>query len=188
MSAVAAENGEVFRGVPQRGMARRYKPLTINGATVEAASSRLFGDAVALPAAASHRGELLRYLLRALYGADYVRRGAKLLDVSEGYLSRMMCTGRRVSRRRVQRVEAALQSRIRHRRGELRALAACVEAAFAAEHALLSDLDPVVAELNRMASKAVAATQPIDARSGRFVSRKNRKFPMLRDRPTAPCW
>jgi hypothetical protein len=94
----------------------------------------------------------------------------------------MMTGGLRVSRRRVQRLEDALDQRIRNRRKELRALAAAVEAAFAAEYAALGELNAVVAELNRLASQAMRSTdRPIDARSGRFVSRKNVKFPMLRE-------
>jgi hypothetical protein len=179
---VALEREPLQRGIPQRGMAIRLQSLTASTVTIDGASCRLFGELVGKPFYGAHRGEWLRYLLRSLYGSDYRRRGAKLLGVSLPHLSAMLTTGSRVSRGKVQRLEDALDQRIRNRRKELRRLAVAVEAAFAAEYALLSDLDPIVAELNRLASQALRSTErPIDARSGRFVSRKNTKFPMLRE-------
>jgi DNA-binding transcriptional regulator YdaS (Cro superfamily) len=175
---VAIESG----AVAARGMAIRYRPLRPCEASVDAASCRLLGDALIKPLPGSHRGAWLRYALRSLYGSDYRARGAALLGVAAPCLSAMMTGGLRVSRRRVQRLEDALDQRIRNRRKELRALAAAVEAAFAAEYAALGELNAVVAELNRLASQAMRSTdRPIDARSGRFVSRKNVKFPMLRE-------
>jgi hypothetical protein len=179
---VAVEIERPARGTPQRGMARRYPPLLASEASQTEASCRLFGDVILRPVIARHRGELLRYVLRSLYGSDYRRRGAVLLGVSRDDLSGMLCHGSRVSRRRVQRLEDALDQRIRNRRKELRRIAVAVEAAFAAEYTALGELDAVVAELNRLASQAMRSTErPIDGRTGRFVSRKNVKFPMLRE-------
>jgi hypothetical protein len=178
---VAVEIERPARTNPHRGLAVRHRPMLACEASQDEASCRLFGDIILKPGIPKHRGELLRYLLRGLYGSDYLRRGAGLLGVSRSELSTMLCHGIGVSRRRVQRLEAALEQRVRNRRKELRAIGAAVEAAFAREQAMMRDAPEVVAELNRLASKAVAAQRPIDGRTGRFVSRKNVKFPMLRE-------
>jgi hypothetical protein len=179
----AAEIIEPTRPRYDRGMLQHNRPLTSSTATIEAASSRLFGPAPLAAIELRHRGDYLRLILRSLYGADYRRRGALLLGVRAKDLPGMLSTGRRVSRARVQRLEQALARRMRRRREELRALGVVIEQAFAAELALLDECPALVARLNRMASEAHAPTQPIDARSGRYVSRKQVKAPELRERP-----
>jgi len=183
MSAVAAKKAEECRQFRPRGVSMRYQPITAATATIDATSLRLFGDILSEPAITDHRGIWLRYFLRTLYGADYIARGSRLLGVSAGTLSHMMGSGRRVSRGLLQRVEDSVPRRVRRRREELRALARMVEAAFAREGQNLGRAVFALAQLQRMASEAVRVTQPIDARSGRFVSCKQRKFPMLREPP-----
>jgi hypothetical protein len=166
---------------PQLGMARRHPPLTAATASTVAASQRLFGDLQSTISVASHRGDYLRFVLRSLYGADYRRRGAMLLGVNRSDLSRMMSGGLRVSRRIVDRLENALAGRLRTRRKELRALAAAIEGAFAAEERALAACPALVATLARMASAAANTHNPHSSETGRFVPRVQRKAPVLRE-------
>ena len=160
-------------------MVRRHRPLTASTATAHAASLRLFGDAFPAPHAGSHRGYILRYVLRSIYGADYRKRGAKLLSVSPARLSDMMSTGSRVSRRAVQRLEHALRDRKRHRYGELRVLSGALSEAFAAEVRALERTDELLALLARAASAAANTRNPHSSETGRFVRRDQSKLPVL---------
>lgn len=144
-------------------------------------SLRLLGDSLLFPVMDQHRGIWLRYALRALFGADYISRGAQFFGISRNTLSGMMNTGLRVSRRITQRLENELDDRKRKRRKELRSLALAVEEAFRLESERLETLKPIVSELVKRASRAVRLTQPMDQRTGRFVSRPNRKIPELRE-------
>jgi hypothetical protein len=172
------------RGVPPtkaRGMNAQHRPLKASRADIVAVSERLFGDWLSLPTG-DHRGEWLRYFLRTLYGADYRLRGAALLGMAPCSLSACFGTGKRVSRGMLQGIEDSLPRRVRRRREELRALAEFVQAAFEREAADLARWEEVMATLKRLASEVMVSTQPIDGRTGRFVPRRQRKFPMLRDR------
>lgn len=170
-----------------RGMTRRLEPITARTTTTAEASQRLFGDDVQLPIAGAHRGELLRYVLRGIYGADYRRRGAALLGIPPQRLSAMMSGGLRVSRRIVDRLESKLADRIRERRKELRALAGMIEEAFALESERLASAPAMVSTLARLASEAmrVPADKPRSDR-GRFVPRVQSRIPLLREKPGSP--
>lgn len=122
---------------------------------------------------------MLRYVLRSLYGADYQRRGAKLLGVSGKALSAMLCGGLRVSRAIVQRLEHAYPDRARHRRGELRSLAALIAAAFEAETHGLDRSQELIRLLARAASAAANTHNPHSRETGRFVRRVQVKAPVI---------
>jgi hypothetical protein len=164
-----------------RGMNAKHRPLKASRADIVAVSERLFGDWLEAPGE-QHRGEWLRYLLRALYGSDYIQRGASFLGIAPRDLSHRMCTGLRVSRGLLQRIEDSIPRRVRRRREELRALAEMVQAAFEREAREVARWEEVMVVLKRLASEAHAPTQPIDGRTGRFVPRRQHKFPMLQDR------
>jgi hypothetical protein len=171
--------------VRHRGMASRYQSITAATASTIAASERLFGASVAVPNSSGHRGDILRYVLRALYGADYRKRGARLLGVSERDLSEMLCHGRRVSRRIVDRLESAAADRKRHRHGELRALAGAVASAFEAETGAIALTDELLPLLARMASAAANTHNPHSSETGRFVPRRQGKAPLISELPRA---
>jgi hypothetical protein len=157
-------------------------PYDRSGRDDLAASSRLFGEPLEKPHEVDHRGIYLKFVLRALYGADYRRRGAKLLHVDASRMSSMLTGGRRVSRRIVQRLEHALRDRARHRRRELAAAALAVEAAFAVEQAALAECPGMVSTLARLASAATRVDGRERSReTGRFVPRVQRKAPLLRE-------
>jgi hypothetical protein len=163
-------------------MAAWQPPLTAARATTDAASRWLFGDSVPIPKIGDHRGKYLRYILRALYGSDYRRRGAALLGLH--YVSRMSAMftgGERVSRRLVDILQDKLAERVRNRRKELRLIAASIERAFAAEHAALERCPELVAVLSKLASAAANTRQPHSVETGRFVPRKQGKAPDLRE-------
>lgn len=187
VSATAMSTAEIAPSeTPQphkpRGMAlRSVRPITASTASTVAASQLLFGDYLEPPQDGDHRGIWLRYILRQLYGADYRKRGARWLGVTPGYLSRMMCTGSRVSRRIVERIESKLEQRIRDRRKELRALAEMVQRVFAEEEAGLRAEEELIAILLREASRAANTRQPHSSETGRFVSRVQGKLPDLRE-------
>lgn len=174
----------IARKQPPPGM-RHWQPPITAVRTVDAASSRLFGEAYREITSDAHRGEILRFMLRALYGANYRKRGAAMLGVSLAALSEMLLRGRRVSRRRIDRLESALADRARHRRGELRELAASVEIGFAVEQAALARcVDELMARLARAASVAANTRQPHSTETGRFVRRVQGKAADLRERQT----
>jgi hypothetical protein len=162
-------------------MSRKYRPLTADTTTIEAASLRLLGDVLSEPSSAAHRGDWLRYFLRVMYGADYQRRGARLLQVDQRQLSHMLCTGLRVSRAVMERVSEVYPRRMRRRREELRKLAAVIEAAFSAELMALDSVPLIVRRLSVMASAAANTRQPHSSETGRFVPRVQGKSPALRE-------
>lgn len=166
---------------PPRGMTRRHRPLTASTLSVRAVSERLFGDWLDVPLETDHRGKWLRYFLRVMYGADYVRRGSRMLGLSERDLSRRMRTGLRVSRGLMERVADVYPRRVRRRREELRRLAEAIREAFDIEAAALDSVPLIVRRLSVMASVAANTRQPHSSETGRFVSRVQGKMPDLRE-------
>jgi hypothetical protein len=94
----------------------------------------------------------------------------------------MMRRGERVSRRVVARLEHAFPDRARHRRGELRALAAMVAAAFEAEAVAIDRAVAMLPLLARAASAAANTHNPHSRETGRFVPRRPAKTPLLTER------
>jgi hypothetical protein len=166
-------------GSPPRGMTRRHRPLTASSTTTDAVSLRLFGDLISEPLDTDHRGKWLRYFLRVMYGADYVRRGARMLGIAETDLSRRMQTGLRVSRGVMERVAEVYPRRMRRRREELRKLAETIREAFEREAMALDSVPLIVRRLSVMASVAANTRQPHSVETGRFVPRVQGKLPAL---------
>jgi hypothetical protein len=171
--------------VRHRGMASRYQSITAATASTAAASSRLFGYQPGIPNNQSTRGEMLRFVLCALYGADYRKRGARLLGVDLSSLSRMLTGRKGVSRRVVDRLQDKLVDRMRHRRGEVRDLGAMVAAAFEAHDAAIEACPGIVAMMARAASEARFNRQPHSSETGRFVPRRQGKAPLISEVPRA---
>jgi hypothetical protein len=181
MSAVALKPDyqEEKVGSPPRGMTRRHRPLTASSTTTEAVSLRLFGDLISEPLESDHRGKWLRYYLRVMYGADYIRRGSRMLGLDERDLSRRMQTGLRVSRGVMERVAEVYPRRVRRRREELRRLAEVIREAFEREAMALDSVPLIVRRLSVMASVAANTRQPHSVETGRFVPRRQGKSPSL---------
>jgi len=167
-------------------MRDRQLPNTAATASIATASRWLFGEAFVPITNQSHRGDYLRYVLRALYGADYRRRGARMLGVSETRLRSMCSSGERVSRRVVDRLQSKLSDRMRQRRGEVRRLAEIVQTVFAAEEARAAEVVALASTLAKMASAAANTHNPHSRETGRFVSRSSARTPILRELGRAP--